>query len=68
MLTLLNEFGLASFHGALRTAAKGNRVRDLEALGQKRVVDVGVPAIKVRKLWSRVEELVAQEPSVDLSM
>jgi hypothetical protein len=63
LIRLLTEFGLEALYAVLASAARGKSAQKLLALGQKRVVALGVPFIKARKLWAKAEAMAVQAES-----
>ena len=59
LIVLLTDFGLASMHGVLASAARGKSAQHLVDLGQKQVVALGVPFIKARKMLAKAEAMAA---------
>jgi len=67
LLELLTEFGLASLHGVLASAAQGKSAQHLVGLGQKQVVALGIPFIKARKLLAKAEAMAAAPATIATS-
>ena len=66
LYVLLKEYSISPLYDKFKAAANGNTAQKLLLVGEKKLVELGVPMVKARRLWGRIQELAKSTPGQNL--